>query len=198
MDPQSHPHQLVLASSSPYRQALLARLCVPFICIAPDVDEMTIAGEDTATSTERLALAKAERVAGSVPEGFVIGSDQLAEFEGKSIGKPGSEERAVAQLMKFSGRSVNFHTSVAVVGQARGFRELVTVVTEVRFRTLSEQDARAYVTLDQPLDCAGAFRSEAAGPLILEAMISCDPTAIIGLPLIKLSGILRNAGFKLP
>jgi len=198
MDPQSLPNKLILASTSPYRQSLLARLCVPFISLAPAIDESPLQGETTVALTERLALAKAESIAASVPDAFVIGSDQLAEFGGSSIGKPGSESRAIAQLLRFSGRSVNFHTSTAVICKASDFLQLVTVKTEVIFRQFSEEEARRYVALDQPLDCAGSFRSEAAGPLILQAMISNDPTAIIGLPLIALSDMLRKAGFNMP
>jgi len=157
-----------------------------------------MAGESTLQQTERLALAKAERIATSFPDACVIGSDQLAEFAGKSIGKPGTEKMAIAQLMQFSGCKVNFHTSVSVVCKVSGFCETKSVDTEVVFRRLTEDEVRRYVALDQPVDCAGAFRSEAAGPMLLQSMSSSDPTAIIGLPLIALSGLLRNAGFELP
>lgn len=198
MNPQSHQNELILASASPYRQALLARLCIPFSSHAPEVDESPRSGESTASLTERLALAKAESIAVSFPGAFIIGSDQLAECAGRSIGKPCSEEKAVAQLLQFSKRSVNFHTSVAVMCKASGFFESTTVRTKVQFRSLREDEVRRYVTLDQPLDCAGAFRSEAAGPMLLQAMHSSDPSAIIGLPLIAVARMLRKAGFSLP
>lgn len=191
-------NRLILASTSPYRRTLLARLGVPFECHAPAIDESPLAGEGTVEQTERLALAKAERIAAAFPAAFVIGSDQLAEFAGKGIGKPGSEEKAIEQLMRFSGHSIKFHTSVAVVCEDSGFRECRTVVTEVQFRRLDAREVRRYVALDQPVDCAGAFRSEAAGPVLLRAMCSSDPTAIIGLPLIALSELLRQGGFALP
>lgn len=198
MHPQSHQKELILASTSPYRQALLARLCLSFISHKPEVDESPLSGESIDSLTERLALAKAESVAAAFPAAFIIGSDQLAECAGRSIGKPGSEEKAVAQLMQFSNRSVNFHTSVAVICKASGFCQYTTIRTEVQFRKLGEDEVRRYVTLDKPLDCAGAFRSEAAGPMLLRAMKSSDPSAIIGLPLIAVARILRDAGFQLP
>lgn len=191
-------NQLILASSSPYRRTLLARLGVPFVSRAPEVDESSIPGESTKDQTVRLAQAKAEHVALTFPDAYVIGSDQLAEFAGKRIGKPGSVEHAIEQLFQFSGRNVIFYTSVAVVCKNDNFLQISTVETEVSFRTLDEEEIRSYVALDQPLDCAGAFRSEAAGPVLLQAMHSSDPTAIVGLPLIALSAMLRRAGFKLP
>jgi septum formation protein len=198
MNPQSHQKELILASTSPYRQALLSRLCLPFISHRPEVDESPLPGESTVSLTERLALAKAESVAAAFPGAFIIGSDQLAEFAGRSIGKPGNEAKAVAQLMQFSNRSVNFHTSVAVMCKASGFCQFTTIRTEVQFRELGADEVRRYVALDKPLDCAGAFRSEAAGPMLLRAMNSSDPSAIIGLPLIAVARILRDAGFQLP
>ena len=176
----------------------MARLCLPFVSLAPKADESPLRGETTVAITQRLALAKAESLATSFPEAWVIGSDQLAEFDGCSMGKPGSDELAVAQLMQLSDRSVNFHTSAALVCKASGFYQSKTVRTAVRFRRLNEDEVRRYVALDQPLDCAGAFRSEAAGPVLLRTMRSSDPTAIIGLPLIAIAAMLRKAGFKLP
>lgn len=198
MNPQLHQKELILASTSPYRQALLSRLCLPFVSYKPAVDESSLPEESVAARTERLALAKAESVAAAFPGAFVIGSDQLAEFAGRGIGKPGSAEKAVAQLMQFSDRSVLFHTSVAVVCKDSGFRQFTTVRTEVQFRKLREDEVRRYVALDKPLDCAAAFRSEAAGATLVQAMHSGDPSAIIGLPLIAVARILRDAGFSLP
>jgi septum formation protein len=198
MNSQSHLNALILASTSPYRQSLLARLGIPFSCHAPQVDESPLAGETTVEQTRRLALAKAENVAATFPGDFVVGSDQLAEIAGVSIGKPGNEEKAIEQLMRFSGHTINFHTSVSLVCKNSSHHQLMTVKTEIQFRHFDEKEARSYVELDRPLDCAGAIRSEAAGPVLLRAMHSSDPTAIIGLPLIALSEMLRQAGFKLP
>jgi septum formation protein len=184
MNSQSHLSALILASSSPYRQTLLARLGIPFSCLAPEVDETPLSGETAVEQT--------------FPGAFVIGSDQLAEIAGVSIGKPGTEEKAIEQLMRFTGRNINFHTSVGLVCKNSGHRQLMTVKTEIQFRHFDENEARSYVKLDHPLDCAGAIRSEAAGPVLLRSMCSSDPTAIIGLPLIALSEMLRQAGFKLP
>jgi septum formation protein len=195
---QSHQKELILASSSPYRQELLARLRLPFTARAPALDESPLPGESPEQQTLRLAIAKAAQVAADVPGACVIGSDQLAECLGKRVGKPGDEQRAVEQLLQFSGRSVIFHSSVAVMCTATSFSRQATVHTEVRFRQLNEKEVRRYVILDQPFDCAGAFRSEQAGVMLLESMTSADPTAIIGLPLIALARMLRDAGFSLP
>ena len=198
MNSRSPSGKLILASRSPYRRALLKRLGIPFTVHVSDIDELSLPGEATGHLTRRLALAKAHAVAGVIPGAFVVGSDQLAEIAGISIGKPGSEEKAFTQLMNFSGRSVTFHTSAAVICQAAGYCQSKTIETVVRFRKLTEEEVRRYIALDQPLDCAGAFRSEAGGPMLLRSQRSSDPTAIIGLPLIAVAGMLRKAGFKLP
>jgi len=198
MNIQSRQKQLILASTSVYRQALLARLCLPFTTHAPQVDENQLPGEGAAQLAQRLAKAKAEDVSRLFPDAVVIGSDQVAEFGGSIIGKPGSEEIAVAQLLQFSGQSVNFLTAVAVICNVSDFNQSFMDITSVSFRDLDEDEVRRYIALDQPLDCAGSFKSEAAGPVLMQSICTDDPTAIIGLPLITLARMLRSAGFKLP
>lgn len=198
MNSASYPRKILLASGSRYRAGLLARLGVTFDNVAPDLDERPLPGEDAVRLTRRLACAKAEAVGRSEPAAVVIGSDQVAEFDGRIVGKPGSAERAEAQLLAFSGRDVRFVTAVAVRCVESGLLLHDTVVTEVCFRSLTAAEVRRYVAQDAPLDCCGAFRSESAGPTLLRAMHSDDPTAIIGLPLIALSGMLRRAGIALP
>ncbi len=198
MSKQSPFRELILASSSRYRQQLLTRLHLPFSTVAPEVDETPRSGEDAAALTHRLARAKAEAVAEQFPQAVVIGSDQVADFSGQAIGKPGNPDRAVKQLLQFSGRTVVFRTAVAVVCRQSGFLQQQTVNTEVCFRTLTEAEVRRYVALDNPLDCAGGFKSEAAGCMLMQSMNSDDPNAIIGLPLISLTAMLRASGYQLP
>lgn len=187
--------QLILASTSPYRRELLARLRVPFDVLAPDVDETPLAGEAPADTAERLALAKASVVADRCPQAWVVGSDQVAEYEGCAIGKPGSHERAVEQLTAMSGRTVRFHTAVAVVRRQAGFARILRVPVSVRFRVLERGDIETYLRLDRPYDCAGSARCETLGITLLDAIESDDPTALIGLPLIATTRLLREAGW---
>lgn len=195
---QSLQNELILASTSVYRQAMLSRLCIPFTSCAPQTDESVLPNETATVLTARLARAKAASIAAEFPQAYVIGSDQVAECGEEIIGKPGSVENAVSQLLNFSGKTVNFHTSLAVLcGETDFIREEV-VVTEVCFRHLEDAEVRRYVAMDKPLDCAGSFKSEAAGPVLMRSMTSTDPTAIVGLPLIKLASMLREAGFTLP
>jgi septum formation protein len=185
---------LILASTSAYRRALLERLGIPFTAEAPGVDEQRGPDEAPADLAARLAEEKARAVAQRHPGAVVIGSDQVATTpEGRILGKPGTVERAVEQLMAASGRAVQFLTAVAVV-HADGRVETYTDCTTAVFRTLDEDDARRYVLLDQPLDCAGSFRSEALGATLLERVDNQDPTALIGLPLVWVAGALRRAG----
>lgn len=155
-------------------------------------------GESAAAMTLRLAEAKAAAVARQFPNALVIGSDQAAEFGQRIIGKPGTKERAAQQLASFSGQTVIFHTCVAVLQESSGYLASASVPTEVNFRTLHTDEIRRYVELDNPLDCAGSFKSEKAGVLLLRSMVSEDPTAIVGLPLIALARLLRAAGLVLP
>lgn len=188
------PPRLILASTSPYRRELLARLQLPFDVMAPAVDENALPGEAPMALAQRLALAKAQAVAARVPQAVVIGSDQVAELDGIALGKPGHHERAVQQLRAMRGRSVRFHTAVAVVHGARGFAQQALVTVTVRFRELSDADIEQYLRLEQPYDCAGSAKCEALGIALVEAIESDDPTALVGLPLIRTAAMLRAAG----
>ena len=190
--------ELILASTSRYRREMLKRLGLPFSCENPGVDETGLPGEHPQALAERLAASKAHAIAGRFPAAVVIGADQVAACGGLIVGKPGDESRATEQLLHFSGRVVRFFSAISVVCLQSGFRQTECVTTDVHFRELDEGTIHRYLALDQPFDCAGSFRSEAAGPMLLESMASSDPTAIIGLPLIALSGMLRSAGFRLP
>ncbi|AXK72324.1 septum formation inhibitor Maf [Lysobacter sp. TY2-98] len=189
--------RLVLASTSRYRRELLERLGLPFDCIAPGVDETPRDDEAPEALVERLARAKAGAVARSMPDACVIGSDQLAAFDGRVLGKPGTPERAIAQLASMSGRNVAFLTALCVM---RGEHEFGLYVdrTVVRFRALTAADIERYIVAERPLDCAGSFKSEGRGITLFDAVETNDPTALIGLPLIATSRLLRNAGFALP
>ncbi|MDR1074852.1 MAG: Maf family nucleotide pyrophosphatase [Xanthomonadaceae bacterium] len=187
---------LVLASTSTYRQELLRRLRLPFQTMRPEVDETPRHGEAPVELVERLAQAKALHVAAAMPEAWVIGSDQVAALNGETLGKPGTRERAIAQLAAMSGCSVRFHTAVCL---ARGDKvSTATDLTQVNFRKLEHEEIVRYVDTEQPLDCAGSFKSEGLGIALFDAIESHDPTALIGLPLIALSKLLRQAGFRLP
>ncbi|NRT57367.1 Maf family nucleotide pyrophosphatase [Sphaerotilus uruguayifluvii] len=185
---------LVLASTSRYRRELLARLRLPFEVRAPEVDETPQPGETPAALSERLALAKARAVAALHPQAIVIGSDQVAELDGRPIGKPGHHEAAVAQLRAMRGRSVVFHTAVAVLRHDTGFEAVRRVPVTVRVRPLSEVEIETYLRLEQPYDCAGSAKCETLGITLLDAIESDDPTALVGLPLIVTSALLRAAG----
>lgn len=184
---------LILASTSRYRRELLERLRLPFTVQAPDVDETPLPDETPAQLAERLALAKARAVTLHHPEGFVIGSDQVADLQGRAIGKPGHHEAAVGQLRAMSGQQVVFHTGLALV--APGFTQVVRVPVRVRFRPLEQEEIETYLRLEQPYDCAGSAKSEGLGIALLEAIESDDPTALIGLPLIATTRLLRAAGY---
>lgn len=190
----STPPPLVLGSTSPYRRELLQRLRLPFEQLTPDADETPRPGETPAALAARLALDKARAVARRRPEAVVIGSDQVADLDGTPVGKPGSHADAVAQLRAMSGRTVRFHTAVAVVRPATGFEALETVDVDVVFRALAEGEIEAYLRAERPYDCAGSAKVEGLGIVLLEAIRSDDPTALIGLPLIATTRLLRAAG----
>ena len=190
----STPPHLILGSTSRYRRELLERLRLPFTVESPGVDETPLAGEGPAAMAQRLALAKAHAVARLHPHAVVIGSDQVADLDGMAIGKPGSHEHAFKQLRSMSGRSVVFQTAVAVVCAASGFADSALAPVRVRFRTLSDAQIERYLRLEQPYDCAGSAKSEALGIALLESIESDDPTALIGLPLIRTCALLRAAG----
>ncbi|HEX6705391.1 MAG TPA: Maf family nucleotide pyrophosphatase [Albitalea sp.] len=185
---------LILASTSRYRRELLGRLRLPFEVHSPEVDETPRAGERPAELALRLALAKAQAIAAQHPHAVVIGSDQVADLDGRPVGKPGSHERAVQQLTAMSGRSVVFQTAVAVVRHDTGFADAVLVPVTVRFRRLGEAEIERYLRAEQPYDCAGSAKSETLGIALLEAIESNDPTALVGLPLIRTCQLLRGAG----
>jgi septum formation protein len=191
--PAIAPPRLILASTSPYRRELLQRLRLRFDVVAPETDETSLLGEAPAALSERLALAKAREVAQRHPDAVVIGSDQVAECDGQALGKPHTHERAVAQLRQMSGRSVTFHTAVAVV-QGERVQGCERVPVHVRFRDLSPDDIETYLRLDRPYDCAGSAKCETLGIALLEGITSDDPTALIGLPLIATARLLRQAG----
>lgn len=188
------PLALILASTSRYRRELLGRLRVPFEVVAPDVDETPRPGEAPSVLAQRLALAKAWAVAAQHPDAVVIGSDQVADLDGLCIGKPGDHGRAVEQLRAMSGRRVVFQTAVAVVCAGAGHAAVELVPVSVQFRTLSEAEIEHYLQAEQPYDCAGSAKSEALGIALLEALHSDDPTALVGLPLIRTCAMLRQAG----
>jgi septum formation protein len=185
---------LILGSSSRYRRELLARLRLPFEVLSPDVDEAALPGERPADLALRLALAKARAVAALRPEAVVIGSDQVADLDGEAIGKPGTHERAVAQLRRMSGRRVVFQTAVAVVRPATGYERVLLAPVQVRFRELGEDEIEVYLRLEQPYDCAGSAKCETLGIALLASIDSDDPTALVGLPLIRTAELLRGAG----
>ena len=186
--------RLILGSTSSYRRELLARLRLPFEVLAPDVDEPPRAGEAPAALAQRLALAKAQAISRLHPHAVVIGSDQVADLDGQPIGKPGTHERAVTQLRSMSGRSVVFQTAVAVVCASSGYAGSALVPVTVRFRKLSETEIEHYLRTEEPYDCAGSAKSETLGIALLDAIESDDPTALVGLPLIRTCALLRAAG----
>jgi septum formation protein len=185
---------LILGSTSRYRRELLQRLHLPFDAVAPSVDETPQPGEAPAALALRLAIAKARAVAALRPDAIVIGSDQVADLDGQPIGKPGNHERATAQLLQLSGRSAVFQTAVAVVHAKAGFEQSMLAQVRVRFRKLSAAEIEHYLRLEQPYDCAGSAKCETLGIALLEAIESDDPTALIGLPLIRTCALLRAAG----
>jgi septum formation protein len=173
---------------------LLERLHLPFEVQAPEVDETPLAGEPPEALARRLALAKARAVAARHPEAVVIGSDQVADLAGEPLGKPGTHDRAVEQLRRMRGRTVIFQTALSVVCQASGFEMSDLAAVRVRFRALTDAEIETYLRLEEPYDCAGSAKSEGLGIALLESIDSDDPTALIGLPLIRTCRLLRLAG----
>lgn len=188
---------LILASTSRYRRELLNRLHLPFDVQPPEVDETALPGETPRELAERLALEKARAVAARFPEAVVIGSDQVADLAGQALGKPGDHARATAQLRKMRGQTLIFQTAVAVVCQATGFVERDLAPVQVVFRDLSDAAIERYLQAEQPYDCAGSAKSEGLGIALLSAIDSDDPTALVGLPLIRTCRMLRSAGVEL-
>ncbi len=195
MNPTS-TRPLILASSSVYRHQLLERLCHPFCVITSDVDETPLPNETPAAMACRLALAKALSVAATHPEAVVIGSDQVADLDGQALGKPGSYATAVAQLQAMRGKTVVFQTAVAVVCVDSGFQQTELAQVKVQFRTLSDVQIDTYLAAEAPYDCAGSAKSEGLGIALLESILNDDPTALIGLPLIRTRRLLDAAGMR--
>ncbi|MHB1951277.1 MAG: Maf family protein [Acidiferrobacteraceae bacterium] len=185
---------LVLASSSPYRRELLQRLRIPFEVDAPSVDERPTAGERPEALVQRLALAKAAAVAARHPRALVIGSDQVAVYDGVPVGKPGDRDAARAQLRRVSGKTAVLHTGIALLDAASGRSQCDVVPFRVVFRTLTDAQIDRYLDLERPFDCAGAVKSEGLGIALLERFEGDDPTALIGLPLIRLVAMLEAEG----
>jgi len=190
---------LILASTSRYRKELLERLGVAFTVTAPAVDEATLRGETPSDTAHRLARLKALAVANQHRQAVVIGSDQTATLDGVTvIGKPGTHARAVEQLRAASGRALVFHTGLSVVHREAGFEHTLVVDTHVRFRTLSDAQIERYLQREPAYDCAGSAKSEGLGISLLQAIEGTDPTALVGLPLIALTGLLAEAGIEIP
>lgn len=192
------PRALILGSTSRYRRELLSRLQLPFETVSPEVDETPVPGETPYDLSLRLARAKAQAVASLHPGALVIGSDQVPELDGLPLSKPGTHERATEQLRLMSGRQMNFHTGVCVTCAETGFIAADVVTVQVRFRTLDDAAIKRYLRAEQPYDCAGSAKSEGLGIALLDALTSDDPTALVGLPLIRTCQMLRAAGVVLP
>jgi septum formation protein len=187
-------HRLILASTSPYRRELLARLRIPFEQTAPDVDETARPGEAPESLALRLAEAKARAAGATNPGALIIGCDQVASLDGACLGKPGWRTAAVAQLKAMRGRDVVFHTALALLNTARGTLQLASVPTTVRFRAYSDREIERYLEAERPYDCAGSAKIEGLGIALLERVTNEDPTALIGLPLIELVTMLTREG----
>jgi septum formation protein len=195
-----HPsknRKLILGSTSAYRRELLERLRIPFAVESPHVDETPLSGESPAALAQRLALAKAMAVADRFAQAIVIGSDQVADLDGLPLGKPGTHARAVLQLQQMSGKVVVFQTAVAVVCKESGFQQQSLAAVRVKFRNLSAAEIENYLRAEEPYDCAGSAKSEGLGIALLESIENDDPTALVGLPLIRTATMLRAAGLDL-
>jgi septum formation protein len=188
--------RIILASTSVYRRELLERLRIPFEVVSPKVDETPLSGESSLDLSLRLAHAKAAIVSKAHPDAWVIGSDQVADLCGAAIGKPGNFERAMAQLQLMRGQTVTFYTALCLMKDDT--QTTLCIPTKVRFRKLSDDVLETYLLTEEPYDCAGSAKSEGLGISLLEAIESDDPTALIGLPLIALTTLLRDAGFAIP
>ena len=196
-DRTSLQRKIILGSTSRYRQELLSRLRMPFDTERPDVDEAPLPGEVPAMLARRLALAKAREVSRRFPEAVVIGSDQVADLGGEPLGKPGTHDRAVAQLRRMRGQTVVFQTAVAVVCAATGFEQLDLAAVKVVFRDIDDQEIERYLRAEEPYDCAGSAKSEGLGIALLSRIDNDDPSALVGLPLIRTCHMLRAAGVSI-
>lgn len=189
--------KLILGSTSPYRRALLTRLRLPFDVAAPEVDESPQALETPQQLACRLAITKARAVAAQFPAAVVIGADQVADLDGQALGKPGNHARAVLQLQQMRGKTVIFQTALAVVCLETGFEQTDLAQVKVKFRHLKDVEIEAYLQAEAPYDCAGSAKSEGLGIALLEAIDNDDPTALVGLPLIRTCRMLEAAGIRL-
>lgn len=191
-----HSFRLVLASSSPYRRDLLARLRLAFEVRAPEVDETARPGETARGTALRLAQAKARAVTAEFQAALIIGCDQVAELDGLALGKPGTHANAVAQLKAMRGQRVVFHTAVALLNARTGALQTAEVPTTIRFRQYADPEIERYLAAEHPYDCAGSAKIEGMGIVLVESVESADPTALIGLPLIALAAMLRHEGME--
>ena len=189
-----HTPLIVLASSSPYRRSLLARLRLPFEVRVPGVNETALPGEAARETALRLAQAKARAVAASCPAALIIGCDQVAALDDAVIGKPGTHANALAQLKAMRGKSVRFHTALALLNAATGALQSAEVPTTVRFRNCDDSEIERYLAAERPYDCTGSAKIEGIGIVLVESVESGDPSALIGLPLLQLATMLRNEG----
>jgi septum formation protein len=192
--PQPQSRTLVLASTSPYRRELLGRLGLGFETAAPQADETPLAGEGAAATALRLSVLKARSLAGAYPDALIIGSDQVADSEGRHIGKPGNHAAAVGQLRSLSGKAVEFHTAVSLLDSKTGDVQSRVVPCKVTFRSVDDARIESYLRREKPYDCAGSAKSEGLGIALIEKMQTDDPTSLIGLPLIALTTMLERAG----
>ena len=195
--PSVTDHRLILASTSPYRRELLARLRIPFEVRAPGVDESALPGEAPDELALRLAQAKARAVGATAAGALVIGCDQVAALDGACLSKPGGHPEAVSQLRAMRGREVVFHTALALLNTMSGAIQLASAPTTVRFRPLSDLEIERYLVTERPYDCAGSAKIEGLGIALVERVANDDPTALIGLPLIRLATMLANEGVSI-
>lgn len=189
--------ELILGSSSPYRRELLARLGLSFSVESPKIDETPLAGETPPETALRLALKKACHIAQSYPNALIIGADQVATVNGEQIGKAGGFDKALAQLQMMRGQTALFHSALCLYDARDDSYQLENIVTQATFRNLPDEELAAYLRIEQPYDCAGSAKVEALGITILEKVLSDDPTALVGLPLIALTTMLRQTGVAL-
>lgn len=190
--------RLILASSSPYRRALLERLGLPFTCAAPSIDEAPQPDEAAEHLTQRLALSKARALAARFPEHLIIGSDQVVLLNGRPVSKPGNHALAVEQLSRCSGQTVRFSTGLCLLNSTTGHYQLACEPFDVSFRELDSDSIERYLRSEQPYDCAGSFKMEGLGITLFRALRGDDPNSLIGLPLIRLCEMLRREGVQLP
>ena len=196
MTQMSQP-ELILGSSSPYRRELLERLRIPFSVVSPKIDETPQSGETPPETALRLALEKARYIAQSHPNALIIGADQVATVNGEQVGKAGGFDKALTQLQMMRGKTALFHSALCLYDARNDTYQLENIITQTTFRDLPDDDLAAYLRIEQPYDCAGSAKVEALGITILEKVESDDPTALVGLPLIALTGMLRAAGVRL-